>query len=123
MHIIGFYGQPKIIIMKNILYMTFLVLSVAAATATQALEKSYTPAPENQETRQEFADGKQGIFIHRDIYFCRFHRGFQQSGAEATKLQTALIMLPFHSIVRFSFKAIMDDCNHMQLTHNGNAKH
>lgn len=113
--------NQKTIIMKNILYMTFLVLSAATATATQ--EKSYTPAPENLKARQEFADGKQEIFIHRDIYFCRFHRGFRQSGAEATKLQTALIMLPFHSIVRFCFKAIMDDCNHMQLTHNGNAEH
>lgn len=38
-------GNQKTIIMKNILYMTFLVLSVAAATATQAQEKIYTPAP------------------------------------------------------------------------------
>lgn len=78
--------NQKTIIMKNILYMTLLVLSVAAATATQAQEKSYTPAPVNLKARQEFADGKQKIFIHRDIDFCRFHRGFRQSGAEATKL-------------------------------------
>lgn len=72
--------------MKDILYKTLLVLSAATATATQAQEKSYTPAPENLKARQEFADGKQEIFIHRDIYFYRFHRGFRQSGAEATKL-------------------------------------
>lgn len=60
--------NKKTIIMKNILYMTFLVLSVAAATATQAQEKSYTPAPENLKARQEFADSKLGIFIHWGIY-------------------------------------------------------
>ena len=54
--------------MKNILYITLFVFSFAAATATQAQEKIYTPAPENLKARQEFADSKLGIFIHWGIY-------------------------------------------------------
>ena len=90
--------------MKNILYITLFVFSFAAATATQAQEKIYTPAPENLKARQEFADSKLGIFIHWGIYSTFAQGEWYMQNAKIDKNEYAKVADAFYPH-RFDAKA------------------
>ena len=53
---------------KNILQTLTTALLLALSQVAGAQESTYTPTPENLQSRKEFADSKFGIFIHWGIY-------------------------------------------------------